>query len=192
MKTTRFLSTVVALLAGTLLSFAQTTVTGVNVTKFEATSVETQPKMFVTPLAADISIIQSTSSSFKTQGTITIPPAPDTKDEKRLEAYANAARQTILDGIEEIKAKALFEFSEKAEADIIVAPLFSVTTDRSDGRIIYVTVKVKGYPARYSNFRNVKGSDTTLVYINRALQNGKDVRRISTTEATSETKLEVQ
>ena len=195
MKTTGLLTTIIVA-AGIFASasaFAQTNVTGVNVTKFEASSVETQPKMLVTPIAADISIIQSTSSSFKTQGTITIPEVPDTKDAAKLERYAADARRVILEGIEELKAKALFEFSEQAGADLIVAPLFSVLTDKSDGRVIYVTVKVKGYPARYTNFRNVKPTDTTIAYINRILPSSKDVRTISSTEAVQEeTKLEVR
>ena len=195
MKTKFFLSVtiaVVGLLAG-ISAFAQTTVTGVNVTKFEATSVEAQPKMLITPIAADITIIQSNSSSFKTQGVITIPEVPDTKDLAKLERYAADAKQVIMDGIEELKAKALFEFAESAGADLIVAPLFSVVTDKSDGRNIYLTVKVKGYPAKYTNFRNVKPADTTIVYINRALSSGKNVRSISTTEAVqAETKLEVK
>lgn len=195
MKTKFFLSVTIAvagLLAG-ISAFAQTTVTGVNVTKFEATSVEAQPKMLITPIAADISIIQSTSSSFKTQGVITIPEVPDTKDLAKLERYAADAKQVIMDGIEELKAKALFEFAESTGADLIVAPLFSVVTDKSDGRNIFLTVKVKGYPARYTNFRNVKPADTTIVYINSALSSGKSVRSISTTEAVqAETKLEVK
>ena len=154
---------------------------------------EAQPKMLITPIAADITIIQSNSSSFKTQGVITIPEVPDTKDLAKLERYAADAKQVIMDGIEELKAKALFEFAESAGADLIVAPLFSVVTDKSDGRNIYLTVKVKGYPAKYTNFRNVKPADTTIVYINRALSSGKNVRSISTTEAVqAETKLEVK
>lgn len=191
MKTKLLLSAILAVVCTS--AFAQTSLTGVNVTKFEATSVETQPKMLVTPIAADISIIQTSSSSFKTQGTITIPEVPDTKDAAKLERYAADARRVILDGIEELKAKALFEFSEHAGADLIVAPLFSVLTDKSDGRVIYVTVKVKGYPARYTNFRNVKPADTTIAYINRILPSSKDVRSISSTEAVQEeTKLEVK
>ena len=189
MKTRLLLSVIFAVACTS--AFAQTTVTGVNVTKFEATSVEAQPKMLVTPIAADISIIQATSSSFKTQGTIVIPEVPDTKDPAKLERYAADAKHVILDGIEELKAKALFEFAESAGADLIVAPLFSVVTDKSDGRII--TVRVKGYPARYTNFRNVKPSDTTIVYINSALSSSKNVRSISSTEAVqTETKMEVK
>ena len=86
MKTRLLLSVIFAVACTS--AFAQTTVTGVNVTKFEATSVEAQPKMLVTPIAADISIIQATSSSFKTQGTIVIPEVPDTKDPAKLERYA--------------------------------------------------------------------------------------------------------
>ena len=195
MKTKFLLSVTIAVAAvlSCVSAFAQTTVTGVNVTKFEATSVEAQPKMLVTPIAADISIIQATSSSFKTQGTIVIPEVPDTKDPAKLERYAADAKHVILDGIEELKAKALFEFAESAGADLIVAPLFSVVTDKSDGRIISLTVRVKGYPARYTNFRNVKPSDTTIVYINSALSSHKNVRSISSTEAVqTETKMEVK
>ena len=159
-------------------AMAQTTVTGASVTKFEATSVDTQPKMFVTPLAADISIIQSSSTTFKTKGTITIPEAPDTKDPKVLDRYKADVRLGIMDAIEELKAQALFEFSESEGADLIVAPSYSVVTDRSEGRVIYVTVKVKGYPARYNNFRNLTTADTTLVLMNRTLAIGKQVKQI--------------
>ena len=191
MKTRLLLSVIFAVACTS--AFAQTTVTGVNVTKFEATSVEAQPKMLVTPIAADVSMIQATSASFKTEGTIVSPEVPGTKGPAKLERYAADAKQVILDGIEELKAKALFEFAESAGADLIVAPLFSVVTDKSDGRIISLTVRVKGYPARYTNFRNVKPSDTTIVYINSALSSHKNVRSISSTEAVqTETKMEVR
>ena len=167
---------------------AQTTVTGVNVTKYEATSMDTQPHMFVTPIVADVSIISGASNVFKTQGTITIPAAPDTKDQKQLEAYAASARNVILDGIEELKAKALFEFSEKEGADLIVGPSYSVTTDKSEGRVIYLTVKIKGFPAKYTNFRNLKPSDSTVVYLNGMLRQGKDVRVLTSTETSMDNK----
>lgn len=55
------------------------------------------------------------------------------------------------------------------------------------------TSRVKGYPARYTNFRNVKPSDTTIVYINNALSSGKSIKTISSTEAVqTETKQEVK
>ncbi len=175
-------------IAGILLLFgatlmAQTVVTGASVTKYEATSVESQPKLFVTPLAADLVVIQNASTSFKTQGSITLPEAPDSKDNKVLERYANEARRVVVEGIEELKAKALFEFSESESADVIVAPSFSVVTDKSDGRLLSLTIRVKGFPARYTNFRNVKPSDTTLVYINRSLPVGKEVKTITSAEA---------
>ena len=43
---------------------------------------------------------------------------------------------------------------------------------------MYVTVKVKGYPARYNNFRNLTTADTTLVFLNRTLAVGKEVKHI--------------
>jgi len=174
------------LLTGFTRAGAQTTVTGVNVTKYEATSMDTQPHMFVTPLVADVSLIQGAANIFKTQGTITIPEAPDTKDTKQLEAYAGRARAVIMDGIEELKAKALFEFSEKEGADLIVGPTYSVTTDKSEGRVIYLTVKVKGFPAKYTNFRSLKPSDSTVVYLNTMLRQGKDVKIVTSTEASLE------
>ena len=185
----RFLLALGACLLGLLTAgsaWGQTTVTGVNITKYEATSVETQPKVFITPLAADLSIIQAASTSFKTQGTIVIPDAPDTKDTKVLERYSKQVRETVVGGIEELKAKALFEFSEQVNADVIVAPTYSVITDRSEGKVVHVTIRVKGYPARYTNFRNVKASDTTLVYINRLLSVGKDVKILTSAEVSQD------
>ena len=164
-------------------ALAQTAVTGVTVTKFEATSVETQPQMFVTPLAADLSVIQSASTSFKTKGTITIPPAPESRFASAKE-YADLVRKTITNGIEELKAQALFEFSESTGADVIVSPIFSVVTEKSEDLTVYVQIKVKGFPAKYTNFRNLKPEDRALVDLNRTLspQKGKDVRVLNATE----------
>lgn len=164
---------------------AQTTVTGANVTKFEATSVETQPQMFVTPLAADLMVIQSASTSFQTKGTITIPEAPDTRNPDNLKKYMDLVRSTITTSIEELKAQALFEFSEETGADVIISPTFSVITENSEDRQIHVRIKVKGFPAKYTNFRNLKPEDRSLVDINRmlTLQEGKDVRVLSATES---------
>ena len=166
---------------------AQTTVTGATITKYEATSVETQPKLFVTPLAADLTIIQSASTSFQTKGTITIPEAPDTKNTEVLERYAAEARRSVAASIEELKAQALFQFAEKSGADVIVAPIYSVETDSSEGRVVKVTIKVKGFPARYTNFRNLKTEDSTLVLMSQRISTGKEVRILESAEAKLET-----
>lgn len=166
---------------------AQTTVTGATVTKYEATSVETQPKLFATPLAADLSVIQTASTSFKIKGKITLPEAPDTKNTEVLERYAADARRSVAANIEELKAQALFEFAESCNADVIVAPSFSVVTDSSSGREVFVTVKVKGFPAKYTNFRNLRPEDTTLVHMNAILSTGKQVRVLESSEASMET-----
>ncbi len=166
---------------------AQTTVTGATVTKYEATAVETQPKMFVTPLVAELSIIPSASTVFKIKGKITLPEAPDTKNVEVLERYAAEARRSVAANIEELKAQALFQFAESTDADVIVAPTYSVETDKSDGREVYVTVKVKGFPARYTNFRNLRPDDSTLVYMNNILSSGKQVKVLESSEASLET-----
>ena len=139
--------------------------------------------MFVTPLAADLSVIQSASTSFKTKGTITIPAAPESRYVSGKD-YANQVRATITSGIEELKAQALFEFSEATGADVIVSPIFSVVTEKSEDLQVHVQIKVKGFPAKYTNFRNLKAEDRALIDLNRtlSLQKGKDVRVLNATE----------
>lgn len=177
----------VCLLACALSLRAQTTVTGATVTKYEATSVDTQPKLFVTPLVADLAIIPTASTSFSIKGKITLPEAPDTKNIEVLERYAAEARRTVAASIEELKAQALFQFADKSSADVIVAPSFSVETDNSSGRDVFVTVKVKGFPARYTNFRNLRPDDSTLVRMNNIISSGKQVRVLESSEASLET-----
>lgn len=154
----------IALASGFLFSvpvLAQTQVTGVDITKFEAASVDAQPKMFVVPLVAEVSIIPNASTVFKTTGQITLPSPSDAKGLRG--SYADIVERTVSKAIRELKAKALFEFSEAENADLIVAPIYSIETEKSSGLIVNVAIKVKGYPARYSGFRNLKDSDTTLI-----------------------------
>ena len=175
------------LIFGSLVMSAQTLVTGATITKYEATSVETQPKLFVTPLAADLNIIQSASTTFKTKGVITLPEAPDTKNVEILERYAAEVRRQVSRNIEELKAQALFQFAEQSNADVIVAPSFSVETDSSKGRVVEVSIKVKGFPARYTNFRNLKPEDSILVRMSQQIPVGRQVRVLESSQANLET-----
>ena len=173
-------------------SHAQTVVTGANVTKFEASSIETQPKMMAIPLMADVSIIKGAQRQFKTKGTITLPEAPESKSATALTAYREQARVHIAMSIEELKAQALFEFSEATDADVIVSPMYSVVTESSNGNVINVIVKIKGYPAVYTNFRNATAADTTLVYLNNIIRGGKKVERLSSNTMETTTKEELE
>ncbi len=63
------------------------------------------------------------------------------------------------DGIvSKLKKAALFNAVEKSKADVIVEPIYVVERNDRD-----VKVTVKGYPAFYKNFRNLKTSDLEII-----------------------------
>ncbi|MBO4340735.1 MAG: hypothetical protein J5835_04850 [Bacteroidales bacterium] len=183
-----FLATLSLCFFGVLAS-AQTTTTGISVSKFEATSVECQPKMMTIPLVANLVVTKQTSVTFSSKGTISVPRRYNTQTDA---AYLEEIRNTINYRITELKAKALFEFAEQENADVIVSPVYSVTTESSNASVINVVIKIKGFPAKYTNIRSVTPEDNILVDMNNRIGSGKDVRVLtsgSRTDTVKEVKL---
>ena len=60
--------------------------------------------------------------------------------------------------IQELKDLALYTFIENHKADIIVEPMYQVVI-RDEG----TTVVLKGFPAKYKNFRSAKKDDLEII-----------------------------
>ena len=96
--------------------------------------------------------------------------------------------------MDELKAQALFEFIDRENCSLIVSPIYSVKTTSSKGLEMKVEVRIKGYPATYTNFRDLQAKDSTIVKLNRLIIDKKDEqhiltdRQIETNERTEEIK----
>lgn len=161
MKERIFLAMLISLFG---LSLSAQTVTGVNIVNYQAKQIDSNPKMFVIPVVASIEIIKEAPTSFSTHGAIKIPAngtagRPSMNDSEYM-AYVD---KVVKNRIEELKSQALFEYSEKCDADLILSPMYSITTDESKDMLVSVTIKVKGYPARYTKFREMTENDNNLV-----------------------------
>ena len=82
--------------------------------------------------------------------------------------------------LDELKAQALFEFIDRENCSLIVSPIYSIKTTSSTGSQMAVEVRVKGYPATYTNFRDLRTADSTIVKLNRLIVDKKDEQRILT------------
>ena len=170
-------------------SAAQTTVTGVNVTKFEATSAESQPNMFTVPMVGELKVMDNAPRFYELANKeVTLPEASDARGISAIgqqERYAETVRSFLSSRIEELKAEALFEFSDKTGADVILSPTYSIKTIKSEGLKLTLTVKVKGIPACYDKVRPITAADRALVDIDRLLVNtqSKDVKILRSTDS---------
>jgi len=109
------------------------TVTGINVSKYQATYAESTPKFFPVPVVADVALMQGATQRFTFDGSINIPAANAGEISS---AYASRLTNHIKSRIEDIKAQALFEFAENVEADVILSPTYSVITTESSSSVI--------------------------------------------------------
>ena len=98
----------------------------------------TQGAVFTPALIADLEIISDKSVSHK----VTFTDVQVTT--------------SILNEIDNYKRMALFQTSQKSNADVMVASVMNVNTN-SRGQL---EVTVVGYPARYVNFRQISDTDS--------------------------------
>lgn len=159
---------------------AQTTQTEASLTNFEATSLSTQPKMFGIPLVANVKIIEGAKHTFTFE---TIIKLPDRQEKESDGSYTNRINKFVKDRIEEVKTEAIFNFADETQADVIVSPSFSMTTESSNGLTMKMKVKVRGYPAKYDNFRNLSAQDEKLIELSAKVGNsGAKIIEIGSTE----------
>lgn len=158
--------------------------TDASLTDFEATSLSTQPRMFGVPLVADVKIIPDAGHTFTMSADVNLPERASKESDN---SYLKRVNAYVKDRLEEIKTEAIFNFSEQADADVIVSPNFSITTESSNGLNLKMKVKVRGYPAKYDNFRNLTDQDEKLVEISRNLgSTNTNVIAIGSTELEQE------
>ena len=96
--------------------------------------------------------------------------------------------------LDELKAQALFEFIDRENCSLIVSPIYSIKTTNSAGSKMTIQVRIKGYPATYTHFRDLQSADTTIVRLNRLIVDKHDEqhimtdRQVQTNERTEEIK----
>ena len=106
--------------------FAQTTVTGANVTKFEATSAQSQPSMFTIPVVGELEVVPGAARFYELKDALVV--LPEAQEGRGLSSigqqdrYAETVRSFLSSRIEELKAEALFKFCEEKGADVILSP----------------------------------------------------------------------
>ena len=146
---------------------SSTTIQGASISKYEATQISNNGNLFIVPLVADLKVKSNVMEEYKLVADITLPEIKKKEKEmeylKRIEVFLN---KRLL----ELKSQALFEFIDKTGASIIVSPMYSTRTLTSRGLDMKVEVRVKGYPATYSNFRNLQASDSTIVKLNNQIR----------------------
>lgn len=181
-----------ALVAATGTMFAQNNaIQGASVSKYEATQLKNNGNMFIVPLVASLNIKQSTPSDYVLKETITLPEMRKKESEKD---YFERAEKFMNMRMDELKAQALFEFIDRENCSLIVSPIYSIITTSSSGSEMTVEVRVKGYPATYTHFRDLQTADSTIVKLNRLIIDKKDEqhiltdRQVETKERTEEIK----
>lgn len=157
----------------------------VSVKKYQASKAETQPKLFTVPLVGHLNVITSHSVKYEFSAEIALP-SPD--NAPSYEAYQRMVENSITQQIEELKGRALFEFSEANNADIIVSPTYSIITESNQGLVLNVNIKIKGFPAVYTSFSEMKNSDGELVNINSMIDTQKLVENQVKTSTSATTK----
>jgi hypothetical protein len=189
MKKTFLLILAVVLTAGL---FAQNNaIQGASVSKYEATQLKNNGNMFIVPLVASLNIAQSTPKDYRLRETISLPEKQKRENE---EAYFKRAENFLDLKLNELKAQALFEFIDSENCSLIVSPIYSIKTISSKGLNMTVEIRVKGYPATYTNFRDMQAKDSTIVKLNRLVIEKKDEqhiltdRQVETSERTEEIK----
>ena len=158
--------------------FAQNNaIQGASVSKYEATQLKNNGNMFIIPLVASLNIKQGTPSDYVLRETITLPEMRKKESEEK---YFERAEKFINMRMDELKAQALFEFIDRENCSLIVSPLYSIKTTSSSGSQMKVEVRVKGYPATYTHFRDLQTADSTIVKLNRLIIDKKDEQHILT------------
>ena len=182
----KFVFLVMMLLAVSTTLFAQNNnIQGASVSKFEATQLTNNGNLFVVPLVSELKVLKNKPTAYAMQQTFLLP---DIRKKEKTEQYMIRLENFIKEKIEELKAQALYEFIDSENASLIISPIYSIKTVASRGNSMTVEVNIKGYPAIYTNFRNLQASDTTLIKWDRRIiehipaQVDIDEKKIQTTE----------
>lgn len=190
MKTKLLCVVVFALAAGTMLS-QNNAIQGASVSKYEATVLKNNGNMFVVPIVASLSVTKNQPSDYVLTETVIIP---DIRKQEGDANYMTRVTDYLNTKIEELKAQALFEFIDRENCSLIISPMYSTRTISSEGSKMTIEVKVKGYPAMYSKFRDMQPADSVLMNLNKLIEyQSPDVQKLTeqqmeTNERTEEIK----
>ncbi len=190
MKTRLFLLITLSVFAAALHA-EETSIQGASISKYEATQISNNGNFFIVPLTAELRVLSNTAQEYKLIETITIPEIKKKEHEMdyltRIETFVN---KTLL----ELKSRALYEFIDNTNSSVIISPIYSTKTLSSKGNEMRVEVRVKGYPATYSNFRSLTAADSTIVKLNNLIKQKDmdiisiDKKQTATSERTEEIK----
>lgn len=78
----------------------------------------------------------------------------DVRSEKVTETFTTEIKKKEFVKEEDLRSNAVYEALKKVSADILVAPQYKITRDICNSTIVY-TIVVSGYPAYYTNFRQM-------------------------------------
>lgn len=165
---------------------------GANVNQFQATMANNGTKIFNVPLVGSYELVPHASRTFTMNSVIRSTDLflPAKKRSESKETYAErlaiAVKEALNSILEELKAKALFLFAEQENADLIVSPVFAITTKSSNADQVEVEIKVKGMPARYTSIRPLQASDSSLVKITRLIHNDMNTINMEVTSRENE------
>lgn len=186
-----FLFIIALVVTAGLFAQSNAAIQGASVSKYEATQLKNNGNMFIVPLVASLNITQSTPKDYVLKETILLPEMRKKENEDK---YFERAEKFLDLKLNELKAQALFEFIDRENCSLIVSPIYSIKTLSSNGLQMSVEVRVKGYPATYSHFRDLQAADSTIVKLNRLIIDKKDEqhiltdRQVETSERTEEIK----
>ncbi len=186
-----FLFVTVLSVATGLFAQSNMAIEGASVSRYEATQLKNNGSMFIVPIVANLNVAQSTPKDYLLSEKITIPEIRKNESEDK---YYERVEKYIDLKLNELKAQALFEFIDTEHCSLIVSPIYSIKTVSSQGHEMNVEVRVKGYPATYTNFRSMQAADSTIVKLNGLIVDKKDEqliltnRQIETKERTEEIK----
>lgn len=158
---------------------------GVEIRNFEATQLNNGANMFVTPLATEVKVLSTEPESYQMKETIILPEIRPGETEGQ---YADKVQRIVEARISELKTQALFEFTDEKNAALIISPIYSIKTESSHNNVVNVIVKVKGYPAIYTKFRNITPADSVLMRISKTIPNNQGMTnpKFNTTIKTEE------
>ena len=145
---------------------------GVEIHNFEATQLDNGANMFIVPLTTEVKVLATEPKNFKMKETITLPEINPNETDKH---YADRIQSLIQSRIAELKTQALFEFADATNAALIISPIYSIKTESSNGYTVNVVVKVKGYPAIYTKFRNLTPADSITMRLSRNIPQNKEI-----------------
>ena len=155
MKMKRLVLLSIIVFTAVQVTYAQTLESKIDYKESSARTLEPNNYIFAAPLIADIQIVGERITHTE------------------ISAFSEyVVDENILTYISEFKKVALGRALQKYNADALVGTLFNVVTNESG----HIEISVSGYPAKYTNFRNITNPEFALLR-EAALLNDRDASK---------------